>query len=246
MNASLNRRAVLRTVLFSLPASALLTRMAHAQDKNTPDTGKGPYTLPPLTYKPGALEPFIDKKTMETHHGKHHATYVKNLNDAVAKAPELAAKSPETLLLTLDQVPEPIRMAVRNNAGGHVNHSMFWNLMKPKGGGAPTGPLAEAITATFGSLANLQVAFNDAGAKRFGAGWVWLARGRDGKLQILSTPNQDNPMMAEYGGLYPILGNDVWEHAYYLKYQNRRPDYLKAWWNTVNWDAAGSRFAGVS
>lgn len=243
MNASIDRRAILRAALFSLPATALLSRIAQADDKTVPDTGSGPYTLPVLPYKFDALEPHIDKKTMETHHDKHHATYVKNLNDAVAKAPELKTKSPEALIMALDQVPEAIRTTVRNNAGGHVNHSMFWNLMKPKGGGTPTGPLATAITSTFGSLENFQTAFNDAGAKRFGSGWVWLARDKDGKLQILSTPNQDNPMMAEYGGLYPVLGNDVWEHAYYLKYQNRRPDYLKAWWNTVNWDAAASRFA---
>lgn len=246
MDTFLNRRAVLRAVLFSLPATAVLSRMAQADDKNAPDTGTGPYTLPPLPYKSNALEPFIDKKTMETHHDKHHATYVKNLNDAVTKAPELKTKSPEALIMSLDQVPEAIRTTVRNNAGGHVNHSMFWNLMKPKGGGAPTGPLADAIKSTFGSVENFQTAFNDAGAKRFGSGWVWLARTKDGKLQILSTPNQDNPMMAEYGGLYPIMGNDVWEHAYYLKYQNRRADYLKAWWNTLNWDAVGSRFAGSS
>lgn len=245
MNPSLNRRAVLRAALVALPASTLLSRMVWADDKNMPDVGTGPYTLPPLPYKFDALEPAIDKKTMEIHHDKHHATYVKNLNDAVAKAPELAKKSPEALIMSLDQVPEALRTTVRNNAGGHVNHSMFWNLMKPKGGGQPTGPLADAIKSTFGSVENLQTAFNDAGTKRFGSGWVWLARGKDGKLQVLSTPNQDNPMMAEYGGLYPIMGNDVWEHAYYLKYQNRRADYLKAWWSTLNWDAVGSRFTGV-
>ena len=215
MTRMLDRRALLRAALFAVPATSLFSRVAivHAADP-VPDTGKGPYTLPPLPYKPNALEPFVDKKTMELHHGKHHATYVKNLNDVVAKHPELAAKSPETLIMTLDQVPEAVRTMVRNNAGGHVNHSMFWNLMEPKGGGVPTGELLAAITATFGTVENMQIAFNDAGAKRFGSGWVWLAKAKDGKLSILSTPNQDNPLMAEYGGLYPVLGNDVWEHAY--------------------------------
>ncbi|RYG88970.1 MAG: superoxide dismutase, partial [Alphaproteobacteria bacterium] len=206
-----------------------------------------PYTLPPLGYKFDALEPFIDKKTMEIHHDKHHATYVKNLNDAIAKAPELSGKTPEQLITMLGDVPEAIRTTVRNNAGGHVNHTMFWALMTPVKGrktpAQPMGALGDAIKGTFGSVENFQTAFNDAGAKRFGSGWVWLARDKDGKLTILSTPNQDNPMMTEYGGITPIMGNDVWEHAYYLKYQNRRPDYLKAWWNTVNWDAVASRFA---
>jgi len=241
MNPITTRRSLLQAAVFSLPLASVLARAASADDK-APDTGTGPYTLPPLPYKFDALEPSIDKQTMEIHHDKHHATYVKNLNDAVAKVPGLGAKSPETLLLTLDQIPESVRTTIRNNAGGHVNHSMFWSLMKPKGGGEPTGPLAEAIKGTFGSLENFQTAFNDAGTKRFGSGWVWLAQGKEGKLQILSTPNQDNPILPEYGGLYPLLGNDVWEHAYYLKYQNRRADYLKAWWNTVNWEAVATRF----
>ncbi|MBC8142311.1 MAG: superoxide dismutase, partial [Armatimonadetes bacterium] len=224
MNTTTDRRTLLRAVLFALPVTALLPRLLYAQDKkNAPDTSAGPFTLPPLPYKFDALEPFIDKKTMELHHDKHHATYVKNLNDAVAKYPDLQAKSPEMLLMELDKVPESVRTAVRNNAGGHVNHSLFWNLMKPKGGGAPIGELASAINATFGSLENLQIAFNDAGAKRFGSGWVWLVKDKDAKLKIISTPNQDSPLLAEYGGLVPVIGNDVWEHAYYLKYQNRRP-----------------------
>ncbi len=243
MNVTPNRRALLRAALFALPATALLPRLLYAQDKkNAPDTGAGSYTLPPLPYRFDALEPYIDRKTMELHHDKHHATYIKNLNDAVAKYPELKAKSPEMLLIEIDKVPEIIRTTVRNNAGGHVNHSLFWSLMKPKGGGAPTGDLSAAITGTFGSLENLQIAFNDAGVKRFGSGWVWLAKDKDNKLKILSTPNQDSPLLPDVGGLVPVIGNDVWEHAYYLKYQNRRAEYLKAWWNTVNWDAAQSRF----
>lgn len=245
MNPITTRRGLLQAAALSLPLTAMLIRAAAADDKKAPDTGSGPYTLPPLPYKFSDLEPSIDKTTMEIHHDKHHATYVKNLNDAVAKVPGLGAKSPETLLLTLDEIPEAVRTTIRNNAGGHVNHSMFWSLMKPKGGGMPTGALGDAIKATFGSVENFQTAFNDAGAKRFGSGWVWLAQGKDGTLKVISTPNQDSPILPEYGGLYPILGNDVWEHAYYLKYQNRRADYLKAWWNTINWDAVSARFAAA-
>ena len=244
MNPMPNRRALLRAAFFAVPTTTLLSRVVRAADdkKNAVDAATGPYTLPPLPYKFDALEPYIDKKTMEIHHNMHHATYVKNLNGAVAKYPEWQTKPPEMLLLQLGDVPEDIRAAVRNNAGGHVNHSMFWNLMQPKGGGAPTGALLAAINAEFSSVENLQTAFNDAGTKRFGSGWVWLAKDKNGKLSVLSTPNQDSPLLAEYGGLYPILGNDVWEHAYYLKYQNRRADYLKAWWNILNWNAAQSRF----
>jgi Fe-Mn family superoxide dismutase len=202
------------------------------------DTGNGPYTLPPLPYSFKALEPHIDAKTMELHHDKHHATYVKNLNDAVTKAPELAGKTPVQLIQSLDSVPEAIRTTVRNNGGGHVNHTMFWQIMKPKGGGQPTGQIADLIKGAFGSFESFQTQFNEAGTKRFGSGWVWLVIDKNEKPQILSTPNQDNPLM---DGLYPIMGNDVWEHAYYLKYQNRRPDYLKAWWNTVNWDEINKR-----
>jgi Fe-Mn family superoxide dismutase len=197
------------------------------------------YTLPPLPYPTNALEPHIDAQTMEIHHGKHHNAYVTNLNAALEKAPELAEKSLDDLLRNLNSVPEAVRTAVRNNGGGHWNHSQFWKTMGPNGGGGPTGKLADAINAAFGDFEKFKEAFNAAGAARFGSGWVWLVN-EGGKLAITSTPNQDNPLMD--GKAPPILGNDVWEHAYYLKYQNRRPDYLKAWWNRVNWEEVGRRF----
>ena len=197
------------------------------------------YEVPTLPYAYDALEPHIDKETMMLHHDKHHQAYVTNLNAAIEKHPELGSKSPEELIKNLDAIPEDIRPAVRNNGGGHVNHSMFWEIMKPGGGGTPTGPLAEAINTTFGSLDALKTAFNDAGVKRFGSGWTWLVKTADGKLAVVSTANQDNPMSE---GHTPIMGNDVWEHAYYLKYNNRRPEYLAAWWNTVNWEVITKRF----
>ena len=197
------------------------------------------HTLPPLPYAYEALEPTIDVQTMHLHHEKHHAAYVNNLNAALEKHPNLQSKSPEELIINLNGIPEDIRGAVRNNGGGHVNHSMFWKIMAPKAGGEPTGAVADAIRQTFGSFADFQTKFNDAGAKQFGSGWAWLARAKDGKLQVLSTPNQDNPLSQ---GLYPVMGNDVWEHAYYLKYNNRRPDYLKAWWSVVNWAEVNRRF----
>ncbi len=199
------------------------------------------YTLPPLPYPTNALEPHIDAQTMEIHHGKHHNAYVTNLNAALEKAPELADKSLEDLLRNLNSVPEAVRTAVRNNGGGHWNHSQYWRTMAPNAGGAPTGKLAAAIDAAFGDFEKFKEAFNAAGVGRFGSGWVWLVN-EGGKLAITSTPNQDNPLME--GKPAPLLGNDVWEHAYYLKYQNRRPDYLKAWWNTVNWEEVGKRFKG--
>jgi Fe-Mn family superoxide dismutase len=177
---------------------------------------------------------------MQIHHDKHHAAYVNNLNAALANYPELQSKSAEELIKDLTAVPEAIRTAVRNNGGGHVNHTMFWNIMGPNGGGAPTGAIASAINEVFGDFETFKTQFNDAGVKRFGSGWAWLVRTGDGKLAIVSTANQDNPMT---DGSFPIFGNDVWEHAYYLKYQNRRPDYLAAWWNTVNWDEVNRRFA---
>ena len=189
------------------------------------------HELPPLPYDYTALEPFIDEKTMHLHHDMHHAAYVKNLNAALEKHPELASKSAEELITNLNAVPEDIRGAVRNNGGGHVNHSMFWQIMKPKGGGDPTGKI--------GDCKAFQEKFNDAGVKQFGSGWVWLAGKPTGEVQILSTPNQDSPLSQ---GLYPIFGNDVWEHAYYLKYNNRRPEYLQAWWNVVNWDEINKRY----
>jgi len=198
-----------------------------------------PFTLPPLPYAPDALEPHIDKTTMEIHHGKHHNAYVTNLNKALESAPALADKSLEELLANQCAiVPENIRTAVRNNAGGHWNHSMFWKIMGPNGGGSPVGNLAQAITGTFGSFDAFKEKFNAAGVARFGSGWVWLIKSGT-TLEIVSTPNQDNPAL---DGKYAVMGNDVWEHAYYLKYQNRRPDYLAAWWNVVNWPEVENRF----
>jgi Fe-Mn family superoxide dismutase len=198
-----------------------------------------PFTLPPLPYATNALEPSIDAQTMEIHHGKHHAAYVNNLNAAIEKAPELQGKSLDDLLKNLSAVPESVRTAVRNNAGGHWNHSLFWQVMSPKGGGQPTGKLADAIASAFGDFEKFKEQFNAAGGARFGSGWAWLIND-GGKLSIVSTPNQDNPIMD--GKPAPILGLDVWEHAYYLKYQNRRPDYMKAWWNVVNWPEVAKRF----
>ncbi len=197
------------------------------------------FQVPALPYDYNALEPYIDEETMHLHHDKHHAAYVNNLNAALEKYPQLQSKSAEDLLKDLNSVPEDIRTAVRNNGGGHVNHSMFWQIMGPGGGGEPTGAIASAITQAFGSFQALQQQFNDAGAKRFGSGWAWLVRGSDGTLQVVSTANQDSPLS---DGQYPLLGNDVWEHAYYLKYQNRRPEYLSAWWNVVNWAEINRRF----
>ena len=198
------------------------------------------HEVPALRYDYAALEPYIDEKTMHLHHDMHHAAYVKNLNTALEKHPNLQSKSAEDLLRDLNAVPEDIRTAVRNNGGGHVNHTMFWQIMKPKGGGDPTGAIAEAITKAFGTFKDFQAKFNDAGTKQFGSGWAWLVGNKNGELQVMSTANQDNPMSQ---GLFPILGNDVWEHAYYLKYNNRRPEYLQAWWNVVNWDEINKRFA---
>src|SRR6476646_2470643 len=193
-----------------------------------------PFTLPALPYAPDALEPHIDKMTMEIHHGKHHQAYVTNLNKALESAPDLASKTVEELLANnCAIVPENIRTAVRNNGGGHINHSMFWEIMKPKGGGAPHGNVASAINSTFGSFDAFKEKLNAAGAGRFGSGWAWLVKS-GGKVDVISTPNQDSPVME---GKTPVLGVDVWEHAYYLKYQNRRPDYLTARWNVVDWNA---------
>lgn len=202
------------------------------------------YTLPPLLYTYDALEPYISKEIMELHHSKHHAGYVKSLNNALDKHPELFEKSPEELLMNLNGIPEDIRMAVRNSGGGHVNHSIFWLSMKPfdAAQGKPTGKLLEEIKKHFGSFTEFQTKFDDAGAKHFGSGWVWLVRTKDGKLDVLSTANQDNPMS---DGYTPIIGNDVWEHAYYLQYKNVRADYLKAWWNVVNWEEVEKRFINL-
>jgi superoxide dismutase, Fe-Mn family len=197
------------------------------------------HSLPPLPYDYSALEPYIDAQTMTLHHDKHHAAYVNNLNAAIEKHPQLGSKTVEDLLRDINSVPEDVRTAVRNNGGGHMNHTMFWQIMKQKGGGPPTGRVGDEIKKAFGSFEDFQKQFNDAGTKRFGSGWVWLVRSKAGKLEVISTANQDNPII---DGHHAIMGNDVWEHAYYLKYQNRRPDYLAAWWNVVNWDEVSKRF----
>jgi superoxide dismutase, Fe-Mn family len=199
------------------------------------------FTLPPLPYSFDALEPYIDAKTMEIHHDKHHNAYVTNLNKALESAPDLGKLSIEELCAQIGKVPENIRTAVRNNGGGHLNHSMFWKLMKKGGGGEPSGDLGGAINSVFGSFADFKTKFAAAGTTRFGSGWAWVLL-RDGKLAIESSANQDNPVM---DGGKPILGLDVWEHAYYLKYQNRRPDYIEAWWSTVNWSQAADNYAAA-
>lgn len=198
------------------------------------------HQLPPLPYDYAALEPHIDARTMQLHHDKHHATYVEKLNGALDKHPDLQERSATWLLLNLDKVPEAARTAVRNNAGGHVNHTMYWKAMAPKGGGVPKGVLAQAVNRDFGSFEKFKTQFDQAGEKLFGAGWVWLARGQqDGKLTVMTTPGHDNPIMQ---GHFPIIVNDVWEHAYYLKHQNRRPEFLESWWLVANWQEAARRF----
>jgi superoxide dismutase, Fe-Mn family len=197
------------------------------------------YEVPPLPYDYSALEPYIDTQTMQLHHDKHHAAYVNNLNAAIQSNAQFASLPVEQLIQRLNELPENIRTAVRNNGGGHANHSMFWQIMTPNGGGQPGGDLANAINSTFGSFDQFKAAFNDAGVKRFGSGWAWLILDRNGNLQVTSTANQDSPLME---GNFPIMGNDVWEHAYYLKYQNRRPEYLNAWWNVVNWNVIEKRY----
>jgi Fe-Mn family superoxide dismutase len=199
------------------------------------------FQLPPLPYAFNALEPHIDARTMEIHHDKHHAAYTNNLNKALEEFPDLQSKTIEQLIGSLDSVPEKIRAAVRNNGGGFANHNLFWEIMGPNQGGEPGGDLANAINSAFGSFATFKEQFAAAGAGRFGSGWAWLVPD-GGKLTITSTPNQDTPLME---GKTPILGLDVWEHAYYLNYQNRRPDYIAAWWNTVNWDEVARRFAAA-
>jgi Fe-Mn family superoxide dismutase len=198
------------------------------------------FELPPLPYDYAALEPHIDTQTMQIHHDKHHAAYVNNLNTALEKHADLQSKSAEDLIKNLNGVPEDIRTAVRNNGGGHVNHTMFWQIMSAKAGGEPTGDIANAIKSTFGDFNAFKTQLQDAGMKRFGSGWAWLVVDGAGTLKITSTANQDNPMME---GQKPILGVDVWEHAYYLKYQNRRADYLTAWWNTINWSEVNKRYS---
>ena len=197
------------------------------------------HTLPSLPYPTDALEPHIDKQTMEIHHGKHHAAYVNNLNAALEKHPELHSKGVEDLLRGINNVPEDVRTAVRNNGGGHANHAMFWQIMGPKAGGPPTGAIADAIKSSFGSFDSFKEQVAKAGVGRFGSGWAWVID-QGGKLAVESTPNQDSPLME---GKKVVFGIDVWEHAYYLKYQNRRPDYINAWWNVVNWTEINKRLA---
>jgi Fe-Mn family superoxide dismutase len=198
-----------------------------------------PAELPPLPYDAAALQPTIDAETMNLHHDKHHAAYVNKLNEALQQNPDFQQMSLVELLQTLDRLPDSIRGTVRNNGGGHLNHSMFWQIMAPNAGGEPTGEIGEAIAQSFGSFDQFKQQFNQAGIGQFGSGWVWLVRDPQGTLRITTTPNQDNPVLQ---GMSPILGNDVWEHAYYLSYQNRRADYLNSWWNIVNWEVVNQRF----
>lgn len=238
-----------RRCLIGLGVTGLSTVLGHSaiadELKALPETKpafdpKAPYaTLPPLSYAYNALEPFIDEKTMKIHHDLHHGAYVKNLNAALEKHPKYKEKAIEDLFPILNKLPEDIRAAVRNNGGGHYNHSLFWESMGPNAGGKPTGPLAAAIDQAFGSFEDFKKQFQDAGMQRFGSGWVWLAITRMGKLAITSTPNQDNPCMVSDK---PLLGNDLWEHAYYLTYQNRRAEYLAQWWNVVNWTVVSDRY----
>ncbi len=230
----ISRRAVLASTATLAAVAALRVRPAAAQ---TP----GPFTLPPLPYGFGANEPYIDTQTMQLHHDKHHAVYVANLNNALKEYPQVAAMPLPTILARLGELPDSIRTTVRNNGGGHANHSMFWTVMGGKGG-APAGELAAAIDRDLGGFPAFQGAFNKAGLGVFGSGWVFVSVTGDGKLALVARPNQDTPLM---DGGRVLFGNDVWEHAYYLKYQNRRADYLKAWWNVVNWDSVASRYAAA-
>jgi Fe-Mn family superoxide dismutase len=246
MSVTLTRRALLALALSSAAAcgTAAVTRDEddRAMRPASPQPKPAPHTLPELPYAYNALEPYIDEQTMQIHHGKHHNAYVTNLNKALEGHDALAAKSIEDLLRGIHDVPEDIRTAVRNNGGGHANHTLFWNIMAPNAGGAPTGALADAIHAAFGSFDEFKTKFASAAATRFGSGWAWLNVTADGSLEITSSANQDSPLM---DGKTPILGLDVWEHAYYLKYQNRRPDYINAFWNVVNWDAVSKNYAAA-
>jgi Fe-Mn family superoxide dismutase len=234
----MTRRQAIKTTALASAALATVPGAIAQTNSTAPAAPNGPFTLPPLPYAYDALEPHIDARTMEIHHDKHHAAYVANLNKAVADYPDLGQKSVEDLLKDLNAVPEKIRTAVRNNGGGHYNHSLFWQMMKKDGGGAPTGDLAKAIDASFGNFGAFKEQFTKAAMSQFGSGWAWLVL--DGKtLKIEPTPNQDTPLSV---GKIPLLGVDVWEHAYYLKYQNKRADYITAWWNVVNWDFVSERY----
>ena len=232
--------AALSAAAVAGPMSKLLAADAPKAAPPAPPTG--PFKLPPLPYAYDALEPSIDKLTMQIHHDKHYQAYVNNLNIAIKGHEALGSMSIDDLVANLEQVPESIRTAVRNNGGGHANHTLFWEIMGPGGGGEPKGKLLDAINSTFGSFAKFKEEFTKAATTRFGSGWAWLNADKQGKLSIESLPNQDSPLTA---GKTPLLGLDVWEHAYYLKYQNKRPDYIAAWWNVVNWDAVAKRYAKV-
>lgn len=244
----LSRRKVLKLGLYTIPTLWLSGLPSYSReerrDKEKKEKGGEAmaFELPQLPYPYDALEPHIDAKTMEIHHTKHHQTYVNKTNAALEAHPELKGKSIEEILSDLNAIPEDIRTAVRNNGGGHANHSLFWPVMSPEGGGEPKGELATAINSAFGGFAYLKEQFSNAAANRFGSGWAWLVVDKSGALQITSTPNQDTPISS---GQKPILGLDVWEHAYYLKYQNRRPDYISAWWNVVNWEQVAKNFAAA-
>jgi len=239
-DSGLTRREAFRLGLGTLAASVIAAPLASlAADKpGSMPSPAGPYTLPPLPYAYDALEPNIDTLTMQIHHDKHNKAYVDNANKLLVGQTELAAMSPEELLANLNKAPEDIRTGLRNNVGGAVNHAMFWKMMSPKGGGKATGDIATAIDKKFGKFDEFQKQFNEAATKRFGSGWAWLVL-KDGDLAIVSTANQDSPIS---DGQKPLLGLDVWEHAYYLKYQNRRPDYITSWWNVVNWDFVDSLY----
>jgi superoxide dismutase, Fe-Mn family len=202
------------------------------------ETSSGLFVVPPLPYAYEALEPYISKETMTFHHDKHHGAFVKKLNTVVDEYPELKGQSAEELLANLNNLPEDIQETVRNNAAGHINHTMYWTIMAANAGGEPTGAIAEEIEKSFGSFAEFQTLFNETGMNQFGSGWVWLALDENKELQLLSTPNQDTPLMEK---MYPIMGNDVWEHSYYLSYRNKRDEYLEQWWNVVNWDVVNQR-----
>jgi Fe-Mn family superoxide dismutase len=228
--------------IFNLLAFSLICMfftLSYVNAKNNDSTAPGPFKLPELPYSYNALEPYIDKETMTIHHQKHHGTYVDKLNEAINKYPELKEKSIESLLSNLEAIPADIRETVRNNGGGHYNHSMFWTIMGPNKGGEPKGKLKDDITKTFGSFDNFKKEFKTAALGRFGSGWAWLIKDKDGKLKIVTTANQDSPIM---NGITPIMGLDVWEHAYYLQYQNRRAEYIDNWWVVVNWDEIEKRY----
>jgi Fe-Mn family superoxide dismutase len=239
----MTRRQALKTAALATGIAAAASR-SFAQSAPVP-TGTPqpqPFTLPPLPYPADALEPHIDGRTMEIHHGRHHKAYVDNLNKAIVDAPQFNGQSLEVMLMKLDSLPEKIRNPIRNNGGGHFNHSLFWQMIKKDGGGEPQGELAKAIDVSFGNFANFRTKFTEAATKVFGSGWAWLIM-QNGVLTIESAPNQDAPLSLVK---QPILGLDVWEHAYYLKYQNKRADYIAAWWNVANWDFVAERFASAS